>query len=438
MYSIGNICREILSFRELCEAHSERNIGIQRLELPLGDIDLVQALRNGSGFERIHWSNRENSEVVVGFGVTDLIENYSSGSHFDIINTVHCRLELADDNVRFYGGCAFDPYSELSTEWELVGKSLFIVPLIEIISRNDSFFVAYNYTPGDATSLESLIEAVFSDLSPAVLSSENKIISQVSLPERDSWCENVVAILSAFDTDLTKVVPARKCVITTESSCDSVALAQALFEHNHSTYNFYFELDKETVFMGASPECLFKRDDSRLYCEAIAGTSRLDTKGKLEHSAKDLKEHSIVHQQLISDMNALCSNISIEQERQELELREMTHLMSSFSCILRDDVSDADIMARLHPTAAVCGESRDRAMSLLRDLEPFERGWYSGSVGWISKGRAEFAVAIRSALINGSTISLFAGAGVVEGSDPDLEWDETTRKMDQFVKLLTQ
>jgi len=438
MSSIENIRREILSFRELCEARSERSAGIQRLELPLANIDPIQALRKGSGFERMHWSNRDNSEVVVGFGVADLVENHSNCTQSDIINTVHSRLEFADGNVRFYGGCAFDFCSELSAEWGEFGKSLFIVPLIEIISRNDSFYVAYNYTLGDILYLESIIDTVFSDSTPEVVSVENNIVSKISLPERAVWCENVNTMLSVFDTELTKVVPARKSVITTEVCCDSISLAQALYEHNHSTYNFYFELDPGTVFMGASPECLFTRDGSLLYCEAIAGTSYQGTVTKLEHSAKDQKEHAIVHHQLERDMNHLCSNFSVAQVCQELELSELTHLISSFSGDLRAGVSDAAIMSKLHPTAAVCGESRCSAMDLLREIDPFCRGWYSGSIGWISKGKTEFAVAIRSALINGSVISLFAGAGVVEGSDPDLEWYETTRKMDQFLSLLTK
>lgn len=437
MHSIDTIRNEIFFFRELCDARAERAFGIQRMELPLSVVDLMLLFRNGAGYERIYWCNRDGSESVAGFGVADMVESHGGSSLSDLLNTVHSRLAFADDNVRFYGGCRFDTASGVSDEWSEFGSGIFAVPMIEIIKRHDSYFIAYNYTLGGSEYLESLMDSIFSDLSTEDRVFENQVISEKSYSEKEIWCDNVHSIISAFNSNLTKVVPARKSLLKTKNSIDTVSLAEALFDHNHSTYNFYFEFDQGTAFIGASPECLFKRDQSDLYCEAIAGTSDGVTQDKLDSSAKNQMEHAIVHKQLIDDLNKLCSEVSVAQECQMLELRELTHLMSSFTGTLCPDISDADIMSQLHPTAAVCGESREQAMNMIRELEIFDRGWYSAPVGWISKGESKFAVAIRSALISGNTASLYAGAGIVRGSEPELEWEETTRKMEQFLKLIS-
>ena len=99
-------------------------------------------------------------------------------------------------------------------------------------------------------------------------------------------------------------------------------------------------------------------------------------------------------------------------------------------------IATADILAALHPTAAVNGHPRKTALQHLRSREPFARGWYAGPVGWIGADASEFAVAIRSARVLGDQVSLFAGAGIVPGSDPDGEWAETESKLSLFLNAL--
>ena len=102
---------------------------------------------------------------------------------------------------------------------------------------------------------------------------------------------------------------------------------------------------------------------------------------------------------------------------------------------LKDGVTDAGLLEALHPTPAVGGYPRDRALGEIRDLEPFDRGWYAGPVGWIGAEASEFAVGIRSGLVRGRTLDLYSGAGIVAGSVPDEEWAEIEQKIGDFTGM---
>ena len=116
----------------------------------------------------------------------------------------------------------------------------------------------------------------------------------------------------------------------------------------------------------------------------------------------------------------------------------MQHLWSPIRARLREGTGIGDIVASLHPTAAVGGSPRNRAMDLIRDLEGRPRGWYAGLVGWIGADASDFAVAIRSGIVRGRRLTAFGGAGIVRGSDPAAEWDETARKAASFIHLFAE
>ncbi|MEZ4744549.1 MAG: chorismate-binding protein [Calditrichia bacterium] len=90
----------------------------------------------------------------------------------------------------------------------------------------------------------------------------------------------------------------------------------------------------------------------------------------------------------------------------------------------------------LHPTPAVGGYPKDLALPKISELEPFDRGWYAGPIGWFSKNAAEFAVAIRSGMVYHNKLLLYAGAGIVPGSEPEKEWDELENKISNFMRAL--
>ena len=215
--------------------------------------------------------------------------------------------------------------------------------------------------------------------------------------------------------------------------------------NNHTSYHFCFQINSTTAFIGTSPERLYYRHDRLLKTEAIAGTrhrgasiqSDMLLSEELQSSPKDIREHQLVVENLQSILSQLCESVKIDRTAAILKLNKVQHLYTQCQGILTPDVTDADILPQLHPTPAVGGVPRTPALKLIQELEPFERGWYAAPVGWVGADDAEFAVAIRSGLIDRDRLLLFAGAGIVTGSQSEEEWIEIENKIRHFTDLFT-
>ena len=155
------------------------------------------------------------------------------------------------------------------------------------------------------------------------------------------------------------------------------------------------------------------------------------------HSDKDLREHRFVVQGIRETLTPLCQRLAIGDEISILRLAQCQHLASYLEGTLGNGVSDADILHHLQPTPAVGGYPTGAALEEIDRLEHFDRGWYAGPIGWVSHDTTEFAVAIRSGLVEGSKLYLYSGAGIVEGSTADEEWNEIENKIGDFIKVLT-
>ena len=112
------------------------------------------------------------------------------------------------------------------------------------------------------------------------------------------------------------------------------------------------------------------------------------------------------------------------------------HLITKFQGQLKDGINDEDILQFLHPTPALGGTPRKQAMDIIRKLEGFSRGWYGAPIGYVGLDWAEFVVGIRSGLVRGKNLSVFAGAGIVQGSEAQAEWDEVENKISNFIKII--
>ena len=155
----------------------------------------------------------------------------------------------------------------------------------------------------------------------------------------------------------------------------------------------------------------------------------------LASSAKDLREHDLASESVSSILTQLCSSVTT-QGPFLLSLPNVVHLATDVHARL-GSAHLLDLVAALHPTAAVCGTPRDAAMRLIEELEDTERGRYSGPVGWVDPaGNGEFAIALRCGLTSGTRLRLFAGAGIMPDSDPDAELAETEAKMRPLLDAL--
>lgn len=198
--------------------------------------------------------------------------------------------------------------------------------------------------------------------------------------------------------------------------------------------------------VGASPELLVSRRGDRVRSMPLAGTAPragdpdedLANAEALAASAKDREEHAIVVAAVADVLGGFCDDLTFDAEPVLEPTANVWHLATRFEGTLRDlSVTSLDLVAELHPTPAVCGTPETAARSCIERSEAFDRGEYAGPVGWVdARGDGDWAIALRCAELDGARATLYAGAGIVAGSDPASELDETGRKFRAFLDSL--
>lgn len=196
--------------------------------------------------------------------------------------------------------------------------------------------------------------------------------------------------------------------------------------------------------LGASPETLLRVKYGTVTARVLAGSIARGSDAESDHAAavqlalstKDLDEHRFAVQSALTALAPHARNIVTSEEPYALKLPNLWHLATDVEGDLSDGSTVLDLVGELHPTAAVAGAPKRAAIDLIRELEPTDRGGYGGPVGWVDQaGNGKWAVALRSAEIGADGfIRAFAGAGIVEHSDPDRELAETRLKFRPIVE----
>jgi len=271
-----------------------------------------------------------------------------------------------------------------------------------------------------------------------------KVLKQTFFPDRKTWIEKVEKALSLINRkELQKVVLARVCILELDHAPDPFAIASSLKQKAEGAFVFCLQ-SKTDAFLGATPERLFARKERAIISEAVAGTRR---RGKtveedemlqkeLLSSSKDLLEFSPVQLHLQNVLSPLCTHSVSFTPISIHKTKNVQHLYTQCTGTLKNSVKDHDIITSLHPTPALCGTPRHKAFSLIQELEPFDRGLYGGVIGWSTPEASEWIVGIRSCLLRGKTATLFSGTGIVEGSNPETEWDELNQKLKLYDGIL--
>jgi menaquinone-specific isochorismate synthase len=258
------------------------------------------------------------------------------------------------------------------------------------------------------------------------------------------------AVRSALDAiarhEVDKVVLARDVVGTVPSGADLRRLVRALLTGYPDCWVFAVD-----GLIGASPETLVTVSEGTVTARVLAGTIARGAEADadaaaslaLSDSTKDQDEHRFAVQSVLASLRPHTSALAAAEQPFTLRLPNVWHLATDVEGVLDDGSSSLDLVAALHPTAAVAGTPTDVAMEVIRRLEPFDRGRYAGAVGWIgASGDGEWAIALRCAqfdlpLANGALpITAYAGAGIVAGSDPEAELLETRVKFRPIVEAL--
>jgi menaquinone-specific isochorismate synthase len=264
--------------------------------------------------------------------------------------------------------------------------------------------------------------------------------------ERRAWETAVEESLAAIRSGhVSKVVLARTLDVETSQAVEPVDVVAHLWEVNRGSHVFLFEPEPGAAIIGAAPETVATLRDGVFHATAVAGSIRrgrspreqAELAARLLASDKDRSEQRIALDDMVARLETVGHQIRTDPQPHVLTLARIQHLETEIRASVPTGTGVLDLLRLLHPTPAVCGLPRDAARALLADEEPFERGWYAGPVGWFDgDGNGVFAPALRTAVLHDGTWRLFAGAGIVEGSVPALEWEETGIKFTPILEAL--
>ncbi|KAJ4749179.1 Isochorismate synthase [Rhynchospora pubera] len=360
--------------------------------------------------------------------------------------------------IRAYGAIRFDARSNVSLEWENYGSFYFIVPQVEFNELEEGSTLAMTIAWDDSlqhtwhTAVDQL-QATLHQICPHFTkikesSLRTNIASLSYVPTKPCWDNSVkkaLGMIKGGDSDLVKVVLARCSRYLTDTCIDPVDLLSCLRVEGQNAYQFCIQPPDAPAFVGNSPEQLFHRKNLNISSEALAGTrSRGFTSFEDFHIGQDLLfspkeniEFTVVRENIQKNLEALCSEVVVEPRKALRKLPRVQHLCAQLSGKLTREDDEFEVLKTLHPSPAVGGLPTEEARRFIEENEMFDRGMYAGPVGWFGGVESEFSVGIRSALIGkGKSTLVYAGAGIVKGTNPSSEWKELDLKASQFTKLL--
>lgn len=423
---------------------------ITRVSVEIGPADALGWLRGQRAYPRFYWSGRDGGAENAAAGVAD----QQAGEGPEDVGVLGKRVPVAREagnrpetrsEVRYYGGGRFDPAREAGEGWEPFGAYRFVLPRFEVrVEASRSTLSCNLVLPRDREREEEILAQIEGMRVPTdgERGSLPEPLLREDAPDHRGWEGNVRQALSAFsDGRLGKVVLARRAGLDFAEDLDGLSLLRELREATPGCFHFYVEPEPGTAFVGASPERLYRREGRLVASEAVAGTrprgaSSEDDESlrdELLGSEKDRAEHGFVRVGIGEALGPLSEELEVEEDVSEMKGASRRHLVSRVRGRLREGVTDAEVLGALHPTPAVGGYPNEGALEEIRALEPFDRGWWAGPVGWVGADAAEFAVGIRSGLVKGRRLALFSGAGIVAGSRPDEEWAEIEQKIEDFT-----
>ncbi len=252
-----------------------------------------------------------------------------------------------------------------------------------------------------------------------------------------AWKERVAeAIKRVGSSQVDKVVLARDLVAESTTSIETAPILKKLAAEYPSTWTFAVD-----GLVGATPELLLRLSRGMVTSRVLAGTipktgndeKDLALAASLARSSKDLEEHEYAVRSVADALEPFCSSTNVPESPFVLHLANVMHLATDVTGALIESKQRVDafsLLQSLHPSAAVCGTPRNIAFDIITEIEGMNRGRYAGPVGWIdASGDGELGIALRSGQITDREIRIFAGCGIVAGSSPEKELEESNAKM---------
>ncbi len=430
---------------------------VQKIE-GIDPFNFFAAGRNRFLGERFFWQDPSGAHVLVGIGIVKQVQTDQVLGRFEKIESewkqvvkhaITCGEQTKPGTGPImFGGFAFDPLKEKTGLWSKFSDSLFHIPkyLLSFVDGQLYFTTNLFCTKHDDVELFDTVYAERQELLSAV--NQKYDFSYPSIEEMEEirseeWKKSVTSLVNSLkDSSLNKVVLARELRLKFENTVQVEKVLLHISEEQKESFIFVFEVNGD-CFIGASPERLVKKEESRVFTTCLAGSiARGSTQEEdkvlgqtLLEDQKNLVEHHYVVEMIKEAMEETCENVTLPIEPQLMKTKYIQHLYTPVVGQIKEGISLIEIVNKLHPTPALGGVPKEAAVIKIREVEELDRGFYAAPIGWQDyKGNGEFAVAIRSALIQDQEASLFAGCGVVADSEAESEYIETSIK---FRPMLT-
>ena len=354
-----------------------------------------------------------------------------------------------------------DRFEQARQWWHKQLETFSVSNAVQTSGTGPILFTSFSFDPNEESVLvipkvivgmrngNSWITWIGSDTQPELLQSAESaegntyIWGEGSLSQSDWQSRVAVAIKEISDTPLEKVVLARDLKATGEKEIDPREILRRLASEYPSTWTYCVN-----GLVGATPELLLRLTRGMVTSRVLAGTisktgndeKDLALAASLARSSKDLEEHEYAVRSVADALEPFCASTNVPESPFVLHLANVMHLATDVTGALIESKSNVDVFTllnQLHPSAAVCGTPTDKAAKVISEIESMSRGRYAGPVGWIdARGDGELGIALRCGQITENTIRLYAGCGIVAGSDPEKELAESEAKFSAMKSAL--
>jgi salicylate biosynthesis isochorismate synthase len=352
------------------------------------------------------------------------------------------------------GGFAFDPEGGGSATWSSFEPGSLFLPEVSVCRSGEDAYLTVNAIVGPGDDAERRGAELSARL--ATLGASNFRLPLLdphptarpeirsAKPPRafEDAVEKATARIAAGEME--KVVLAREVIVSAAAAHDPAPIFGAMREQFPACFCFCAGTPA-AAFIGASPELLVRRSGAGVSTVALAGSTRRSSDPavddhlgeRLLRSDKDRREHRIVAERIVRRLRHHAVWVETGAEPEIVKVANIQHLATPVIAQLAEPRSAIELAGMLHPTPAVGGEPWPAAEAALVELEDMDRGWYAAPVGWMDATEdGEFCVALRSAILRDRDAHLFAGVGVVAGSDPEAELAETEVKLQAMLPLV--
>lgn len=414
--------------------------------------------------DRFFWSDPSRQKIIVGLGalftyqskdghqLSKLEEEWERLIKHHVVNE---KPKISGTGPVLVGGISFDPLKEKTNLWSNFPDTKMFLPKYSLTSNGDDTWLTINelvYPDDQPLTKQHMLmneqRNVFKHTSDSMFDNiynQDQTILDIEETDKEVWLDAVErTAMEIRDREIDKVVLARELRVKSNKPFIPVSILQRLRREQPTSYIFAVQ-SQEDCFLGASPERLVKRENNQFYSTCLAGSIE---RGKtafeddqlgtfLLNDDKNLHEHKLVVNMIKEAFEKSCYKVDVPNSPILYKVRDIQHLYTPVTGEPKEDVSLLTMVKHLHPTPALGGFPKADALNKIRDVEQLDRGWYAAPVGWMdAEGNGEFLVSIRSGLIQGNEVSLFAGCGIVGDSVPESEYKETNMKFRPMLSAI--